>query len=74
MPDICDIDIDACRRLKTGERPTETLLLIWGSKGYRTVDLYKVFARLRLVRCMKVLKTYGKPVQHNSASVGRIRH
>lgn len=60
MPKICDIDIDACQRLKPGgERPTEALLRIWGSKGYKISDLYKVFAKLKLVRCMQLLRNYG---------------
>lgn len=60
MPKICDIDIDACQRLKPGgERPTEALLRIWGSKGYKISDLYKIFAKLKLVRCMQLLRNYG---------------
>jgi hypothetical protein len=27
MPGICDVDIDSCRRLKTGERPTGLIYL-----------------------------------------------
>lgn len=58
MPDISNVDIDACRRQKDG-RCTESLLKIWGSKGYRTNDLYKIFGKLKLVRCMKVIKDHG---------------
>lgn len=60
MPDICDLDIDACKRLKTGEKPTEALLRIWGSKGYRVTDLYKLFISLKLHRCMEYLYPYCK--------------
>lgn len=61
MPDIADIDIDDCRRLRDSRdgRPTESLLRIWGSKGYTINDLYKVFARLKLIRCMKIIREYG---------------
>lgn len=45
--------------MKTGERPTEALLRIWGSKGYKIVDLYAIFFQLKLIRCMKVLLPYG---------------
>ncbi|KAL3097025.1 hypothetical protein niasHS_002741 [Heterodera schachtii] len=56
MPGIRDIDIDACRRLtQLGDHPTETLLRIWGSKGYTVLDLYKIFYRTRLLRCMQIL-------------------
>ncbi|KAL3125032.1 hypothetical protein niasHT_000637 [Heterodera trifolii] len=56
MPGIRDIGIDACRRLThLGDHPTETLLRIWGSKGYTVLDLYKIFYRTRLLRCMKIL-------------------
>lgn len=60
MPDICDIDIDACRRLKRGERPTEALLRIWGCKGYKVIDLYKLFIQMKLFRCMDFLYPYCK--------------
>jgi hypothetical protein len=59
MPDITGVDIDACRRVRTGESATEGLMRIWGSLGYRVEDLYKVFFRLKLVRCMDVIEAYG---------------
>lgn len=60
MPGIQDIDIEACRRLSlTGDHPTESLLRIWGSKGYTILDLYKIFFRSKLLRCMQILLPYG---------------
>uniref|UniRef100_A0A914YL67 non-specific serine/threonine protein kinase n=1 Tax=Panagrolaimus superbus TaxID=310955 RepID=A0A914YL67_9BILA len=67
MPDITDIDINDCRRLRdnrTESRSTEALLRIWGSKGYTINDLYKVFARLKMIRCMKIIKEYVEPDLH----------
>uniref|UniRef100_A0AC34GEG3 Death domain-containing protein n=1 Tax=Panagrolaimus sp. ES5 TaxID=591445 RepID=A0AC34GEG3_9BILA len=67
MPDITDIDINDCRRLRDSRsesRSTEALLRIWGSKGYTINDLYKVFARLKMIRCMKIIKEYVEPDLH----------
>lgn len=59
MPGIHDIDIEACRRLGQGEHPTENLLRVWGSKGYSILDLYKIFFKTRLLRCMQILLPFG---------------
>jgi hypothetical protein len=56
MPDITSLDIDGCKR---STRPTESLLRIWGSKGYKVVDLYKVFGQAKSVLCMKMLHPYS---------------
>lgn len=56
MPDIISLDIEACRKTA---RPTEALLRIWGSKGYKVVDLYKVFGRTKTILCMKMLHPYS---------------
>ncbi|KAI6186163.1 Kinase domain protein [Aphelenchoides besseyi] len=55
MPGINSNDIDGCRRCA---KPTEALIRIWGSKGYKTLDLYKVFGRVRYVKCMRLLHPY----------------
>ncbi|KAI6242741.1 Kinase domain protein [Aphelenchoides fujianensis] len=55
MPGINLIDIDGCRR---SLKPTEALIRIWGSKGYKTLDLFKVFGRVRYVTCMRLLHPY----------------
>ncbi|CAD5216948.1 unnamed protein product [Bursaphelenchus xylophilus] len=62
MPDIKAIDIEACRRT---EKPTESLLRVWGSKGYKVLDLFKVFGRCQFVRCLDLLKPYVDPKFHN---------
>lgn len=60
MPGIQYIDIEACRRLSNnGGHPTETILRIWGSKGYTILDLYKVFFMAKLLRCMQILLPFG---------------
>lgn len=61
MPGIQDIDIEVCRRLSSSGdgHPTETLLRIWGSKGYSIMDLYKIFLRAKLIRCMQILLPFG---------------
>lgn len=61
MPGIQDIDTEACKRLSliNDGHPTETLLRIWGSKGYRILDLYKIFFRAKLIRCMQILLPFG---------------
>ena len=58
MPNISHVDIDACKRQKDS-RSTEALLRIWGSKGYRVDDLYKIFGMLKMVKCMQVIREYG---------------
>ncbi|CAD5212513.1 unnamed protein product [Bursaphelenchus okinawaensis] len=62
MPDIKTIDIEGCRRT---EKPTESLLRVWGSKGYKVLDLFKVFGRCQFVRCVDLLKPYVDPKFHN---------
>lgn len=62
MPGITSIDIDACRRTP---KPTESLLRIWGSKGYKVLDLYKVFGRAKSILCMKMLHPYIDPQLHS---------
>uniref|UniRef100_A0A915EAU1 Protein kinase domain-containing protein n=1 Tax=Ditylenchus dipsaci TaxID=166011 RepID=A0A915EAU1_9BILA len=64
MPEITDLDIDGCRRLKNGQKPTEMLLKIWGSIGYHTLDLFRIFLDLQLVRCMRILKPYVDEIYH----------
>ena len=61
MPGIQDIDIEACHRLSTARdgQPTETLLRIWGSKGFTILDLYRVFFRAKLLRCIQILLPLG---------------
>ena len=61
MPGIQDIDTEACKKLAVTSdgHPTETLLRIWGSKGYRILDLYKIFFRAKLIRCMQILLPFG---------------
>lgn len=68
MPDIADIDIDDCRKIREG-RPTESLLRIWGSKGYTINDLYKVFARLKMIKCMKCIREFGRIYNTNSSKL-----
>uniref|UniRef100_A0A7E5A121 non-specific serine/threonine protein kinase n=1 Tax=Panagrellus redivivus TaxID=6233 RepID=A0A7E5A121_PANRE len=63
MPGIADIDIDACRRSRDTS-PTALLLRIWGSKGYTISDLYKVFARLKMVICMQIIRKYVSTPLH----------
>lgn len=58
LPNICDIDIEFCNKLKTERRPTEALLWVWGTKGYKIEDLYIIFYQLKLIRCMKILLLY----------------
>uniref|UniRef100_A0A1I8BS40 non-specific serine/threonine protein kinase n=1 Tax=Meloidogyne hapla TaxID=6305 RepID=A0A1I8BS40_MELHA len=71
MPGIQDIDTEACKRLSTTSdgHPTETLLRIWGSKGYRILDLYKVFFRAKLIRCMQILLPFVEAKYHKYAQV-----
>ncbi|KAI6183983.1 Protein kinase domain-containing protein [Aphelenchoides bicaudatus] len=55
MPGISSIDIDGCRQTP---RPTEALLRIWGSKGYKILDLFKVFGRAKYTMCMETLHPF----------------
>ncbi|VDK49565.1 unnamed protein product [Anisakis simplex] len=56
MPDINNDDVEACRRARDSESPTEILLSIWGSKGNRITLLYNLLARARLVRAMEAVR------------------
>ncbi|KHN79855.1 Serine/threonine-protein kinase pelle [Toxocara canis] len=56
MPDINNEDVEACRRARDSESPTEILLTIWGSKGNKVIQLYNLLARTRLVRAMEVIR------------------
>ncbi|CAK5091151.1 unnamed protein product [Meloidogyne enterolobii] len=71
MPGIQDIDTEACKKLAVTSdgHPTETLLRIWGSKGYRILDLYKIFFRAKLIRCMQILLPFVEPKFHKYAQV-----
>ncbi len=39
--------------------PTEELLRIWGTKGYSVLQLYKVLAKVKHLRAMKVIRHLG---------------
>ncbi|CAB3406684.1 unnamed protein product [Caenorhabditis bovis] len=56
MPGILMKDIDGCRRYqKMNKSPTLLLLRIWSSKGYTTDHLYQLFAKTKMVRCMRII-------------------
>ena len=56
MPQISANDIDAIRRQNNR---TEALLRVWGSKGYKVLDLYKIFGRIKFITCMRALHPYS---------------
>lgn len=62
MPDITPEDIEAIRKT---EHPTESLLKVWGSKGYKIVDLFKVFGLCQYAKCTDILKPFVDPKFHN---------
>uniref|UniRef100_F1KSG8 non-specific serine/threonine protein kinase n=2 Tax=Ascaris TaxID=6251 RepID=F1KSG8_ASCSU len=64
MPDINNEDVEACRRARDPESPTEILLTIWGSKGNKVIQLYNLLARTRLVRAMEVIHHLVDPKYH----------
>uniref|UniRef100_A0A914ZG23 non-specific serine/threonine protein kinase n=3 Tax=Parascaris univalens TaxID=6257 RepID=A0A914ZG23_PARUN len=65
MPDINNEDVEACRRARDPESPTEILLTIWGSKGNKVIQLYNLLARMRLVRAMEMIHHLVDPKYHH---------
>lgn len=59
MPDIGNLDVQACRNALAYESPTEILLAIWGSKGNTIIQLYNCLGRAKLVRAMKAMRHLG---------------
>ena len=60
MPQIAAEDVNACRQAPSRHTsPTEELLRIWGTKGYSVLQLYKVLAKVKHVRAMKVIRHLG---------------
>lgn len=61
MPQIAVEDVTACRQAPLRHTsPTEELLRIWGTKGYSVLQLYKVLAKVKHVRAMKVIRHLGE--------------
>jgi hypothetical protein len=60
MPQIAAEDVNACRQAPMRRTsPTEELLRIWGTKGYSVLQLYKVLAKVKHVRAMKIIRHLG---------------
>lgn len=56
MPDIKNVDVEACRSARNSESQTDILLTIWGSKGNKVTQLYNYLGRVRLVRAMQSIR------------------
>uniref|UniRef100_A0A0N4Z321 non-specific serine/threonine protein kinase n=1 Tax=Parastrongyloides trichosuri TaxID=131310 RepID=A0A0N4Z321_PARTI len=55
-PTITYRDVEACSKYGVTGSPTEAIIRILGSKGYKVTDLYKILARGGLIKCMKYLR------------------
>uniref|UniRef100_A0A914V428 non-specific serine/threonine protein kinase n=1 Tax=Plectus sambesii TaxID=2011161 RepID=A0A914V428_9BILA len=69
MPQIAAEDVNACRQAPSRHTsPTEELLRIWGTKGYSVLQLYKVLAKVKHVRAMKVIRHLVEEKYHRLES------
>ncbi|EFP08092.1 hypothetical protein CRE_23202 [Caenorhabditis remanei] len=58
MPGIQMRDVDGCRRFASyNQSPTKMLLRIWCSKGYNATHLYQLFAKTKLIRLMRLMRS-----------------
>ncbi|CAL2040888.1 unnamed protein product [Caenorhabditis brenneri] len=58
MPGIQLRDVEVCKRFASyNKSPTHLLLQIWCGKGYTTNHLYQLFAKTKLVRLMRIMKS-----------------
>lgn len=60
MPGIELRDVEGCKRYSSyNQSPSELLLRIWSSKGYSTTHLYQLFAKTKLIRLMRMMRSQG---------------
>lgn len=58
MPGIELRDVEGCKRYSSyNQSPSELLLRIWSSKGYSTTHLYQLFAKTKLIRLMRMMRS-----------------
>lgn len=58
MPGIQLRDVEGCKRYASyNKSPTKLLLRIWCAKGYTSTHLYQLFAKTKLIRLMRVMKS-----------------
>ncbi|UMM29485.1 hypothetical protein L5515_011819 [Caenorhabditis briggsae] len=58
MSGIAMRDVEACKRYGNyNQSPSMLLLRIWCSKGFTVVHLYQLFAKTKLIRLMRVMKS-----------------
>lgn len=58
MPGLQMRDVDACKRYANYNQSAAWLLLrIWSAKGYTATHLYQLFAKTKLIRLMRIMRT-----------------
>lgn len=58
MPGIQMRDVDACKRYANYHQSASLLLLrIWSAKGFTSTHLYQLFAKTKLIRLMRIMRT-----------------
>ncbi|CAI5447896.1 unnamed protein product [Caenorhabditis angaria] len=60
MPGIEVKDVETCKRwrMTRNRSPTQLLFRIWSAKGYTSDHLYQLFAKTKLVRCMRIIQPF----------------
>uniref|UniRef100_A0A1I7TE28 non-specific serine/threonine protein kinase n=1 Tax=Caenorhabditis tropicalis TaxID=1561998 RepID=A0A1I7TE28_9PELO len=58
MPGIQLRDVEGCKRYASyNKSPTMLLLRVWCAKGYTATHLYQLFAKTKLIRLMRIMKS-----------------